>query len=171
MRILSILLLILLTHCKTLQNSNNYDYLLLVSHDETLSGYINMQGDTVIALGKYTMCYTDTFRKYAIVSDSNGMVGIDRNGNTLYQVHIFDNGPDYPSEGLFRIWIDGKMGYADIATGKVVVPAIYGCGFPFKKGKAEVGMNCTGTTIDEYHSWISEEWFYINKKGERVKKN
>jgi hypothetical protein len=42
-------------------------------------GYRNEAGELIIPLGKYPMCYTDTFRQYAIVQASGkGLVGIDR---------------------------------------------------------------------------------------------
>jgi hypothetical protein len=86
------------------------------------SGYLDESGKIVIPLGKYADCYTDTFRNYAIVLDSaKGMVAIDRHERILNKVFIFDNGPDYASEGLFRITANGKIGYADLATGKIII--------------------------------------------------
>ncbi|MGB1040636.1 MAG: hypothetical protein ACPGVD_07175, partial [Flavobacteriales bacterium] len=45
---------------------------------------------------KYLTCFTDTLWRYAIVLDTSyNLVGIDREGNYLYEVFPFDNGPDY----------------------------------------------------------------------------
>ena len=77
--------------------------------------YVNFKGDTIIPFGKYLICFTDKFDKFAIVSaPDKGIIGIDRKENILFNVYVFDNGPDYPSNGLFRIIKDGKIGYADM---------------------------------------------------------
>jgi hypothetical protein len=70
----------------------------------------------VVPPGKFPVCNTDTFRNYAIVIEAGkGIVAIDRQGIVLYSVFVFDNGPDDPADGLFRIWMNGKLGYADAA--------------------------------------------------------
>ena len=67
-----------------------------------------------------------TFRNYAIVLKSGkGIIGIDRKGPALYSVLVFDNGPDDPSDALFRIITAGKIGYDDSATGKIVIKRKY----------------------------------------------
>ena len=66
--------------------------------------------------------FTDTFRTYAIVAGKNFVfVAIDRQQKVLYNVFPFDNGPDYASDGLFRILKNNKIGYADELTGKVII--------------------------------------------------
>jgi hypothetical protein len=85
-------------------------------------------------------------------------------------VSPFDNGPDYASDGLFRITKNNKIGYADEVTGKVVIKPQFGCAFPFEKGVAKVGMNCTTYAFDEeHHTWTTDHWLYIDKKGKKVK--
>ena len=37
---------------------------------------------------------------------------MDSKKKVLYEIFPYDNGPDYPSEGLFRIVQNGKIGYA-----------------------------------------------------------
>src|SRR5689334_17678782 len=79
---------------------------ILVSYIDTVNnryGYKNLHGDIIIPAGKYSFCFTDTFRTYAVVSlPSKGFVAIDRKENILYSVFPFDNGPDYIEDGLFR---------------------------------------------------------------------
>jgi hypothetical protein len=153
------------------QSNKSKDYLLLFS-DTTKNecGYKNQVGDTVIQLGKYNFCFTDTFRIYAIVADKNfGFVAIDRQQNVLYNIFPFDNGPDYASDGLFRIIKDNKIGYANEETGKVVIKPQFDCAFPFENGVAKVGMNCTTYSDDaEHHIWTTDNWIYINAKGKKV---
>ncbi len=132
-------------------------------------GYKNQNGDTIIELGKYNFCFTDTFKTYAIVADKNfGFVAIDRRQNILYKVFPFDNGPDYAVDGLFRIMTNNKVGYADEATGKVIIKPQFDCAFPFENGIAKVGLNCTTHSDGEHSYWTSDNWFYINKKGRKV---
>lgn len=169
MRKVAVLLMLLFSFgCGTHQN--NY-YLLVRDTVTDQSGYVNLKGDTVIPLGKYSMCYTDTFKNYAIVSKpQEGLVAIDKKEKVLYSVYVFDNGPDYPSEGLFRIIKNGKIGYADL-NGKVVIPPKYMCAFPFEKGIARVSDNCqTIPDPPEHYAWASKHWIYINKSGNQVSK-
>jgi hypothetical protein len=137
--------------------------------DTDQSGYLTTTGETAIPLGKYEMCHTDTFRTHAIVLTKNDFkwVVIDREEKVLYEVFPFDNGPDYPSDGLFRIVKDGKIGYADAATFDIVIQPQFDCAFPFENGKAKVSNNCQTTTEGEYTSWISDDWQYVDKKGKR----
>ena len=103
MRITILLLLISLASCRPAIRNNDY----LVSYNDTVSdqyGYKNSNGDIVIPQGKYERCFTDTFKTYAIVVKPNGgFIAIDRQEKVLYGIFSFDNGPDYTSEGLFRI--------------------------------------------------------------------
>src|SRR5690242_11150784 len=97
------------------QKKGNND--ILVWYDDTANngqGYKNLHGNIIIPAGKYSHCFTDTFRTYAVVLlPQNGFVAIDRKENMLYSIFRFDNGPDYVEDGLFRIVKDGKIGYAD----------------------------------------------------------
>lgn len=134
-------------------------------------GYVNLKGDTTIPPGKYAMCFTDTFITYAIVVKSNiDFIAIDRKENVLYKVFTFDNGPDYPSDGLFRIIENGKIGYADSMTGKVVIKPQFDCAWSFENGVAEVSNDCKTQSDGEHSIWLSDHWFYIDKTGKKVEK-
>jgi hypothetical protein len=116
------------------------------------------------------MCFTDRFHNFAIVSSKEkGLVGIDRNEHVLFNIFVFDNGPDYPSNGLFRIVKDGKIGYANM-NGDVVIPPQYDCAYPFEKGKAQVGKGCDTKSEGEHQLWTGGKWFTIDKKGRVVSK-
>lgn len=87
--------------------------------------------------------------------------------------YLYDNGPDYLSEGLMRIQdSNGKIGYAD-EKGEVVIPPQFAFGHPFKNGQAKVTMHGHEEVVAgsnrEIHVWQSEQWFCINKTGRRVK--
>lgn len=146
------------------------DYLLsyIDTTDDSYS-YLNKDGDVIIPRGKYMICFTDTFRTYAIVlQQDKGFIGIDRNEKELYRVFPFDNGPDISSDGLFRIIRDDKIGYADSLTGKIVIQPRYPCAFPFQEGKAKVSLNCDSRQEGEHSSWTGEEWFFIDKSGKKT---
>lgn len=143
-------------------------YLRVADSAESGCGYVNIKGDTVIPLNKYPFCYTDTFANYAIVDKPGaGLVAINKAEQVLFNVHVFDNGPDYPAEGLFRIVKNGKMGYADL-QGNVVIKPQFGCAFPFENGVAKVGYDCRAIPDGEHYFWVSKNWFHINKAGVRV---
>src|ERR1700733_6541583 len=97
--ILIIALLTLLVSFKTPK-----DFLILKTDKKGEYGYVNSKGNVIIPFGKYSMCFTDTFKNFAIVLKSgSGFVVIDRMENVKYNVFPFDNGPDYVKEGYFRI--------------------------------------------------------------------
>ncbi len=160
----------ILIGCK---NNATEDY--LISFTDSISntqGYKNSKGKIVIAAGKYINIYTDTFKNFAIVTDSiKGPIGIDRKENFLYKIFMYDNGPDEVSEDLFRIIKDDKIGYANIFSGNIVIPAKYECAWPFENGHAKVSYKCNNEKFDGEHTvWQSSKWFFINKKGMEVNK-
>lgn len=85
-----------------------------------------------------------------------------------YAVYQYDNGDDYFSEGLQRIVDkDGKIGFRD-SIGKIVIPPRYAFAFPFNEGYAKVTDSGHSEAVDkrgEYHQWISDTWYYIDKAG------
>jgi hypothetical protein len=162
--------LVIFTSCEKQQD----DYLLKVYKGEldevgVASGYINTKGDTVIPVGKYQYCYTDTLRNFAIVTQRKGKtIGIDRNERELFEVFWYDNGPDPLAEGLFRIVKEGKIGYAN-EQGQVVITPQYACAFPFQNGKAKVAYQCETFSEGEHSRWESQAWTQIDKQGNKTK--
>ncbi|VAV86045.1 hypothetical protein MNBD_BACTEROID02-1290 [hydrothermal vent metagenome] len=161
---------ILLIYSSCNESKSNYLIKIIVGEfDEhgTPSGYINKEGDTIIPIGKYFYCYTDTIRDFGMVIKKGGpIIGIDKNDNELFEVYNFDNGPDYIKGGLFRIIKNDLIGYANI-NGEIIIEPAYKCAFPFENGKAKVSNICTKKRIGEHSYWESNKWFYINKKGKR----
>ena len=132
------------------------------------NGYLNSKREMVIGYGKYYHCVTDTFRTFAIVYTTSGkIVGIDRAENELFEVFVYDNGPDPISEGLFRIVKNGKIGYAD-KNGRIVIEPEFQCAFPFKNGIAKVSTDCEEIKDGEHTLWESNNWTYINKEGKII---
>jgi len=135
------------------------------------SGYVTQKGDTIIPVGKYYYCYTDTIRSFGMVMENKTgkILGIDREGKELYEVFNYDNGPDYIQNGLFRIIKNGKIGYAN-AKGKIIIKPRYDCADPFQNGMAKVSDSCQTEKDSENAIRKSQNWYYINKKGTRAEK-
>ncbi|QXV65504.1 WG repeat-containing protein [Mucilaginibacter sp. 21P] len=167
MRKLPALILIILSAC---EYGSKGDLYKVTDPSGNLEGYVNAKHDTVIPLGKYQLCFTDTFKNLAFVIKGSEMVAINRKEEVLFKPFPFDNGPDYESEGFYRAIDDNKrIGYADTA-GNIVIKPQFGCAFPFEKGLAKVSNDCQTVELGEGHSvWESDKWFYINKQGKRVK--
>ena len=132
--------------------------------------YVSAAGDTVIPFGRYAMCATNRFDKVALVLLPGGpWVGIDRQERVLFRPFIFDNGPDYPAEGVMRVVnAAGLIGYADTATGRVVLPPQYEAAFPFENGRALVGHRCRLVSEGEHSVWDCAAWQYIDHQGRPV---
>lgn len=90
---------------------------------------------------------------------------VDSQKTALYDVFIYDNGPDYPAEGLIRVVKNGKIGYADAKTYVLVIEPQFDCAFPFENGKAKVSNQCKTVKDGEYSVWESDAWQYVDKRG------
>ncbi len=84
---------------------------------------------------------------------------------TLYDVFIYDNGPDYAAEGLIRVVKNGKIGYVNAKTYRLVISPQFDCAFPFENGKGKVSNNCKTIKEGEYSVWESDAWQYVDKTG------
>lgn len=159
---------------------------------DTLSGqelYGYMYNGKIKIKAKYISTYSDSLCNMAIVLDKEkGWLGIDKNDNTILVPYIYDNGPDYAEEGLFRFVENEKMGFATL-DGQKIISAQFDFVTPFSDGYAEYSIGGeriyeNGKTqkqiIDEsgYEGLIDLHWTwggkiaetgYINKKGQRFK--
>ncbi len=86
-----------------------------VHNDKDEYGYADRNGTIRVPYGKYSICYTDTFKTFAIVTAHNrDFVGINKKEKILFEIFPFDNGPDEVSEGLFRIVQGDSIGFANM---------------------------------------------------------
>ena len=117
---------------------------LVVRPADGACAYVAPPGDTVIPFGRYPLATTARFDRLAlVVKPGVGWVGINRQEQVLFKAYVFDNGPDYPAQGLLRVVNEaGLIDYADAATGRVVLPPRYEAAFPFANGRARVGSRC-----------------------------
>jgi hypothetical protein len=165
----SILTIILLLWC-TMSLAQKISKIYLIQfRDATtnLYGYKDSAGRIVIP-AKYAEAYTDTFYTIAIVFiPHEGFVGINRREQLLFHVYPFDNGPDYPKEGLFRISEHGKIGFANM-KGEKVIPDTLDFARPFSDGLAAFTEGGHSESSGEHSIWEDGHWGFINKKGEVV---
>ena len=89
-----------------------------------------------------------------------------------YKPYQYDNGDDYVSDGRYRI-VDkyGKIGYATVNNAVIISPR-FAFGFPFKNGRAKVTdsghLEEVKGSDGEYHHWVSDSWYWIDKMGNRL---
>lgn len=108
--------------------------------------------------------------RYCIYLDkqAGGFRVVDQHLQEPYQVYLFDNGPDYPKEGRYRIRLNGKIGFADEETGAIVVAPVYDCAFPYEDGKASVGFSCKEESDGEHRWWSGGKWQDIDRQGKVI---
>lgn len=114
---------------------------------------------------KQTSTATTTDSLAMTQTNDGKWVIMDSKKTMLYEVFIYDNGPDYPSEGLIRVVKNGKIGYADAKTYEIVIEPQFDCAYPFENGKAKVSNQCQTVKDGEYSVWESDAWQYVDKKG------
>lgn len=136
--------------------------------------YINSKSDTIIPFGKYAYFGTDSFQYYFNAlehpndSTYGKSVGVSHDQKLLFDLVMYDNGPEPFNEGLTRVLRDDKMGYAN-EKGQIVIPCIYDYAQWFHNGKAEVTFKATKYWDDHDHFIVeSDEWIIIDKKGYEV---
>lgn len=105
------------------------EMMYLITDGETYEncGYVDKNGDTLFPIGSFDYCFSDSM-DFAIVlrheDREPGIPALNSNGEEVFRVFVYDNGPDYIEDGTFRIIKNGLVGYATEA-GKVIVPPMY----------------------------------------------
>ena len=155
------------------------DSLIAVTDEDYLQygsrvAYVNIKGDTIIPFGHFAYFGTDTMIHFAAVLEHPNdtvfgrRIAIDRNQNILFDIVMFDNGPESFHDGLLRVLRNGKMGYAN-RFGQIVIPCIYDYAKWFDNGLAEVTFKAKEyIDMDEHRRVESDEWFKIDKKGNKI---
>jgi len=142
------------------------DIQLYLFEDDGLYGYMDQHNHIVID-AQYLAAMEFTENGIAAVADSAGWAYIDVLGNILIRPYIYDNGPDYFSEGLARFVENGKFGFFD-KFGVPVIDAQWDFAYPFHNGKAAVCNGCK-IILDNEHSGITGgKWGYIDKTGKII---
>ena len=164
---------------KQISDTISTEKLKAVTNEEYLQygvevAFLNENNDTIIPFGKYAYYGTDTLEFYANViehpndSTYGRQIAIDRNQNILFDLVMFDNGPEPFNENLTRVLRNGKMGYAN-KFGQIIIPCEYDYVKWFENGKAEVTYNAKEYfALDDHKRVESDEWFVIDKKGNKI---
>ena len=163
-----ILTFLLFTNLAFGQKVNEY----LISFSDTTSGeeligYKDRLGKTVIN-AKFSFVYSDTLYSMAIVLKNGEWIGIDNNERVILKPFIYDNGPDYIKEGLFRYVENKKIGFANI-EGKKIIKAKYDFATPFENGLSEytLGGEKEYEKGGEYWWWTGGyENGFVNHRGQ-----
>ena len=187
--ILIILLGITATFTFAQKKQQKSDYLISYSVKQDIGelyGYKHRNGKIAIE-AQFSSIYTDTLYNMAIVLKDWQWVAIERKGKVILIPFIYDNGPDYVEEGLFRFVENEKIGFADL-DGNKIIPAQYSFATFFNDGIAEYYLggdrmyengksrkqNIEDGTLSEgdvHWTWggnITESG-YLNKFGQRFK--
>jgi len=93
-----------------------------------------------------------------------GFIAFDKTGEKLFEIYPFDNGPDYPSEGLFRIIKDDKIGFANL-NGEIVIEPLFSAARPFHNHYAAFCEGCKTIQYGEHFTWENGKWGFIHKSG------
>lgn len=130
-------------------------------------GYITANGEVKIPTGKYTRCYSPIFKDIAIVQMDSTVYGINKQEKILFEVFCENNNPDHPSEGVFRIVMNNKIGYANL-KGDILIPPQYDAALPFNSGMAFINIGCETDHAQQSTFWKGGKWGAIDKKGNIV---
>ena len=102
---------------------------------------------------------------------SDASVAAERRAQSV-SPFIFDNGPDYLSDGMYRVVDEhGRMGFAN-ARHQVVIAPQFSFALPFEHGQAKVTLKgkarCDSVGCEHWY-WDSDDWFCIDVRGSEVK--
>lgn len=128
--------------------------------------YKNSDGKTIVKSKKYTIAFTDTIVSIGFVGNRKGkIIGIDNHGKELFEVYKIDNGPDFISDGMFRIIEkNGKVGFAD-TCGVTIIPPVFSYATPFRGGEAKVTFEGEEQKQGDYQYWESNRWLLITSSN------
>jgi hypothetical protein len=129
---------------------------------------VSLPEDTIMLFENFSSNLSDSSKISTIVfKQGQGFLALDRDDKVLFTIFPFDNGPDYPSEGLFRIIENNKIGFAN-ELGEIVIKPRFSAALPFHGGLAAYCDSCIVVTMGEHKSWQNGKWGFINTLGEIV---
>ncbi|WP_164108019.1 MULTISPECIES: WG repeat-containing protein [Sphingobacterium] len=134
--------------------------------------YKNAKGVVIIPDDRYPIAYTDTIKTIGfVVKRGEGIWAINTKGEELFRVVNYDNGPDYVSNGLFRIENEkGLIGFADM-DGNVVIPPKFKWVDPFHEELSAVCIDCESEKHENpkiFTKLLKGAFGFIDKKGNIV---
>ena len=144
------------------KDKENYGVLYSFSLNNKI-GFKDKNGSIIIK-PIYNSVLSDTFsNKINFVLDTS-FWAINKQGKKILRPFIYDNGPDYISEGLFRYIQNDKIGYAN-KDGDIKIKPYFDGAFPFNNNRAVVCTGCKEIKSGGHHYWKGGKWGYLNKAG------
>lgn len=153
--------------------------LVLVAYEDTSKadgwGFKDTSGQIVIP-PEYSTVFADSFinditfvvkKSDGKQDDESGIIAIDKQNKFVLKPFIFDNGPDYLQEDVFRFTENGKMGFAD-KNGKKVIPAKYTFVESFQEGFAAFCEGCKKENMGEHWRMVGGKWGFMDKNGKET---
>ena len=138
-------------------------------------GFKDTNGQIIIP-AQYSSVFEDTFsnditfvfkKPTSSQDNTNGIIAIDKQNQFVLKPFIFDNGPDYLQEGLFRFVENDKMGFADV-NGKKVIAAKYTFVNSFQEGFAAFCEGCQKENMGEHWRMVGGKWGFMDKNGKEI---
>ncbi|MEE9524160.1 MAG: WG repeat-containing protein [Thermodesulfovibrionales bacterium] len=129
-------------------------------------GYKDIDGQVVIE-PRFIIAGEFSPEGVAAVVDKKGWAYVNKSGEVVIRPHVYDNGPDYFSEGLARFSENGKFGFFD-KTGNVVIKPAFDFAFPFREGLARVCNGCKLVKNGVHTTVEGGKWGYIDTRGKLV---
>ncbi len=173
------LLTLISIFCSCEKNLTTTKTPVLIAYEDTSKsegwGFKDTSGQIVIP-PQYSAVFEDSFindiafvvKKSEDKQDTeNGIIAIDKQNKFILKPFIFDNGPDYLQEGLFRFTENGKMGFADV-NGKKVIKAKYTFAEAFQEGFAAFCEGCKKENMGEHWRMVGGKWGFIDKNGKEI---
>lgn len=149
------------------------DLILFEDKESELVGFKHSESGKIILPAKYHFSYGfEASSGLAAVVEEGRWHYINVTGAYVYEPYIYDNGPDYPSDGLSRIIDENdKVGYID-AKGAMVISPQFDWASPFEEGVAQFCEGCKEELIhdDEHTQIVGGKWGTITKDGTRTYK-
>jgi hypothetical protein len=163
--------IIILLFCLTSFGQKKSTDFLLAFKDKAggkeLWGFKTRKGKVVLS-PKYEHVETDTMYHIAFVTRKFNWIVIDRQGKKILTPFIYDNGPDYVVEGLFRYQENKRIGFANM-KGEKITKQPFEFAFPFSSGLAAFCVGGHIERVDEEHTiWTGGLWGFIDKTGKIV---
>lgn len=118
---------------------------------------------------KFLLTSCGNTKKMLVVTTAGHYPSVAKSG---FKPYHYDNGDDYVSDGRYRIVDkDGKIGYATENNAVIISPR-FAFGFPFTNGRAKVTdagyLEEVKGSNGVYHYWVSDNWYWIDKMGNRL---
>jgi hypothetical protein len=144
------------------------DLLMSFETQDSRIGFKKRNNQVVIP-AIYKTAFQDTIFSYGIVlNNDDQMVGIDLQGKYLYNIYVFDNGPDYIEYNRFRIKKNGKVGFANGITGCIEIDPELSYAEPFHEGLTVFCLGGKLQTMGEHSIWTGGKWGVMDTLGKVI---